>query len=231
MSSPRWYPPSNRRPPSSSNSAPPEWSSWPKSIRYARQKGLLVILDGKRNDIGSTATAYAKDSRAPQSPWGADALTVSPYLGDDSLQPFVDAATRRAAGVFVLVKTSNPGGRMSRISGRRRPLYRHVAQYVEQLAAATAGRAATERSGRWSAPPIPRNWPSFARCRTPGSWCPASAARAARRPTWPRRSIRRASGRSSTIPGHHLRPYAAARTPSVPGPPGGKRPSRRQLAK
>jgi orotidine-5'-phosphate decarboxylase len=83
-------------------------------IAYAQQQGLLVILDGKRNDIGSTATAYAEGmlGRDGQSPWGADALTVSPYLGDDSLQPFIDVASQRAAGVFVLVKTSNPGGGM-----------------------------------------------------------------------------------------------------------------------
>ncbi len=83
-------------------------------IAYAQERGLLVILDGKRNDIGSTAAAYAEGilGRDGQSPWGADALTVSPYLGDDSLQPFIDVAHQRAAGVFVLVKTSNPGGRM-----------------------------------------------------------------------------------------------------------------------
>ena len=109
-------------------------------VRYARQKGLLVILDGKRNDIGSTATAYAQGFLGPDSPWGADALTVSPYLGDDSLQPFVDVAAQRAAGVFVLVKTSNPGGRMLQdLVADGRPVYRHVAQYVEQQAVATAG--------------------------------------------------------------------------------------------
>ena len=109
-------------------------------IRYARQMGLLVLLDGKRNDIGSTATAYAEGFLGRQSPWGADALTVSPYLGDDSLQPFVDVAVRQQAGVFVLVKTSNPGGRMLQdLVADGRPLYRHVAEYVEQLAASTAG--------------------------------------------------------------------------------------------
>jgi orotidine-5'-phosphate decarboxylase len=110
-------------------------------IDYARQKGLLVILDGKRNDIGSTATAYARGmlGTGGQSPWGADALTVSPYLGDDSLQPFVDVARERAAGVFVLVKTSNPGGKMLQdLVADGRPLYRHVAAYVEGLAAQTA---------------------------------------------------------------------------------------------
>ncbi|MGA2621992.1 MAG: orotidine-5'-phosphate decarboxylase [Thermoguttaceae bacterium] len=109
-------------------------------IGYAREKGLLVLLDGKRNDIGSTAAAYAEGFLGRQSAWGADALTVSPYLGDDSLQPFVDVAVRQAAGVFVLVKTSNPGGRMFQdLVADGRPLYGHVARYVEQLAAATAG--------------------------------------------------------------------------------------------
>ncbi len=111
-------------------------------IAYAGQKGLLVIFDGKRNDIGSTATAYAQGILGSdgQSPWGADALTVSPYLGDDSLQPFLDVAVQRSAGVFVLVKTSNPGGGMLQdLVADNRPIYRHVADYVEGQAAITAG--------------------------------------------------------------------------------------------
>ncbi|QDT09877.1 orotidine-5'-phosphate decarboxylase [Planctomycetes bacterium K23_9] len=81
-------------------------------IRYAHGKGLLVITDGKRNDIGSTATAYAQAylGAGDRSPWGSDSLTVSPYLGQDSLEPFVKICDQREAGVFVLVKTSNPGG-------------------------------------------------------------------------------------------------------------------------
>ena len=67
-------------------------------IQHARRAGLLVILDGKRNDIGSTATAYAQAYLGPSSAWQADALTVSPYLGDDSLTPFVDAARAESAG-------------------------------------------------------------------------------------------------------------------------------------
>jgi orotidine-5'-phosphate decarboxylase len=109
-------------------------------VGYARGRGLLVIVDGKRNDIGSTATAYARGFLGSESPWAADALTVSPYLGDDSLEPFVEVATRRAAGVFVLVKTSNPGGRMFQdLVADGLPLYRHVARYVERLAAGTTG--------------------------------------------------------------------------------------------
>jgi orotidine-5'-phosphate decarboxylase len=121
---------------------PPGMTVLADIIAYAQQRGLLVIVDGKRNDIGSTAAAYAQGFLGPrdQSAWGADALTVSPYLGDDSLQPFVEVATERGAGVFVLVKTSNPGGRMFQdlvVDGR--PLYQHVAQYVETLAAKTVG--------------------------------------------------------------------------------------------
>jgi orotidine-5'-phosphate decarboxylase len=113
-------------------------------VQYARAKGLLVILDGKRNDIGSTATAYAQGylGDPPASPWGADALTVSPYLGDDSLEPFVQVAGQRGAGVFVLVKTSNPGGKLFQdlVAGGR-PLYQHVAAYVETLASESCGQA------------------------------------------------------------------------------------------
>ena len=112
-----------------------------RTIEYASSKGLLVIFDGKRNDIGSTATAYARGLLGAdgKSPWGADALTVSPYLGDDSLQPFVDVATERDAGIFVLVKTSNPGGgQFQDLTADGKPIYRHVAQYVERLAADTA---------------------------------------------------------------------------------------------
>jgi orotidine-5'-phosphate decarboxylase len=111
-----------------------------KIIRYAQERGLLVILDGKRNDIGSTATAYAHGWLGHESPWGADALTVSPYLGDDSLQPFMDVAAARMAGIFVLVKTSNPGGRMIQdLAAAGRPIYRHVAEFVEGLAVQTQG--------------------------------------------------------------------------------------------
>jgi orotidine-5'-phosphate decarboxylase len=110
-------------------------------IDYAAASGLLVILDGKRNDIGSTALGYADAYLGPgdASPWGCDALTVSPYLGDDSLTPFVETAKARGAGIFVLVKTSNPGGkRFQDISAEGKPLYGHVADYVESLARETA---------------------------------------------------------------------------------------------
>lgn len=120
---------------------PPGMTALAEVINYARGRGLLVILDGKRNDIASTATAYAEGYLGDSSAWGADALTVSPFLGEDSLSPFVETAARRGAGVFVLVKTSNPGGGMFQdLVADGRPIYRHVAEYVERAARGTTGQ-------------------------------------------------------------------------------------------
>lgn len=78
-------------------------------VDQARRDGLLVLLDAKRGDIGSTAAGYAAAYLEPVAPCPVDAITLSPYLGLDTLQPFLTAARRSAGGVFVLVKTSNPG--------------------------------------------------------------------------------------------------------------------------
>lgn len=72
-----------------------------------RHTGTLVILDVKRGDIGSTAAAYADAYLDEDSPLAADAVTVSPFLGFDSLQPFFEVAEKNDAGVFVLARTSN----------------------------------------------------------------------------------------------------------------------------
>ncbi|MEP3480810.1 MAG: orotidine-5'-phosphate decarboxylase [Fuerstiella sp.] len=82
-------------------------------IRYARKAGLLVIADAKRGDIGSTAEAYAEAWLAGEDPsaavFSADALTVNAYLGQDTLQPFIKKCVSNGAGLYVLVRTSNPG--------------------------------------------------------------------------------------------------------------------------
>ena len=107
-------------------------------ILHARSKHLLVLADGKRGDIGSTAEAYADGWLSGC--WRADALTVNPYLGLDSIEPFVTTATERNAGIFVLVKTSNPGSKdFQDLRADGRTIYEHVAAGVEQLAARTAG--------------------------------------------------------------------------------------------
>jgi len=119
---------------------PPGMEALWEVIEHARNSGLLVVLDGKRNDIGTTAEAYAAGYLGDpnESAWRADALTVSPYLGDDSLTPFIEVAGQRGAGVFVLVKTSNPGGKTFQdLLAQGRPLYEHVAVWVEQESVAT----------------------------------------------------------------------------------------------
>jgi orotidine-5'-phosphate decarboxylase len=79
-------------------------------IRQSREAGVLVLLDVKRGDIGSTMAAYASAYLDPASPLRADAITVSPYLGVGSLRPAFDAAAAHGGGVFVLALTSNPEG-------------------------------------------------------------------------------------------------------------------------
>ena len=109
-------------------------------VRYARSRGLIVVMDAKRGDIGSTAEAYAAGYLGTSSPWGADALTVNPYLGDDSLEPFTARAKENDAGLFVLVKTSNPGGKF--FQGREcdgQKMYEHVGDHIESLSLATVG--------------------------------------------------------------------------------------------
>ena len=97
---------------------------------HAAHPGIPVILDSKRGDIGSTAQHYAIEAFDR---YGADAVTANPYLGRDSLQPFLDRAER---GVVILCRTSNPGaGDLQDLAvhaddGMRRPLYQLVAEKV-----------------------------------------------------------------------------------------------------
>jgi orotidine-5'-phosphate decarboxylase len=79
-------------------------------IAESRAAGALVLLDVKRGDIGSTSEAYADAYLDRSSPMASDAITVSPYLGFGSLDPFVDAARKHEAGLFVLALTSNKEG-------------------------------------------------------------------------------------------------------------------------
>jgi orotidine-5'-phosphate decarboxylase len=125
-------------------------------LHKARQQGLVTILDSKRNDIASTATAYADAALAGTRiteggqerllpVWKADALTVNPYLGRDAIEPFLDSARRASAGVFVLVRTSNPGAGLFQdlvVSSEElpgRPLYQHVGAAVATWARENLG--------------------------------------------------------------------------------------------
>ncbi len=79
-----------------------------RTMDYAKEKGLLVLLDAKRNDIGSTAQAYANAYLDEEGDFTADALTVTPYLGSDGIKPFTEMCLKNGKGIFTLVKTSNP---------------------------------------------------------------------------------------------------------------------------
>ncbi len=99
---------------------------------YARRAGLLVIVDGKRGDIGSTARAYAEAYLEGDVPRG-DALTVNPYLGRESVEPYLAAARRDGSGVFVIVKTSNAGADVQDVVlSDGRPLWHHIASLVTE---------------------------------------------------------------------------------------------------
>lgn len=107
-------------------------------LKHARAMGFVTILDAKRGDIASTATAYADAAFGPV--WDADALTVNPYLGRDAVEPFLTAAKKADRGVFVLVRTSNPGaGLFQDLVCDGKPLYRHVAAEVVNWNASTIG--------------------------------------------------------------------------------------------
>ena len=123
---------------------PPGMVALAHVVDYAQQNGLLVIMDAKRGDIGSTAQAYAAGflGRKPASPWGCDSLTVNPYLGADSLQPFVEQCRITGAGIFVLVKTSNPGSQtlQEQVVESGTPVYQQVAHLVQELNSAHLGQ-------------------------------------------------------------------------------------------
>ena len=96
-------------------------AQWERVVKHARAAGLLVVGDVKRGDIGSTAAAYAEafltGTRGTDPNTLCDAVTVNPLLGHDSITPFLDACERAKAGIYVLVRTSNPGGSQFQTKG------------------------------------------------------------------------------------------------------------------
>lgn len=125
-----------------------------ETCKYAKSKGLLVIADGKRNDIGTTAEAYSKaflgktdlvtgtDGQIlQQAAFDEDALTVSPYLGVDGVKPFVDDCKQFNKGIFVLVKTSNKssGQLQDLVTQDGRTIYEIMASYVDEWGSEVVG--------------------------------------------------------------------------------------------
>ena len=128
------------------------------TCEYAQSRGLYVIGDIKRGDIGSTAAAYAghlggvafgAGESGPYDPWHEDAVTVNPYLGTDGITPFVEAATAADKDIFALVRTSNPSSseiqELELADGGR--VYEHVADLVERWGQGTVGQHRYSRVG------------------------------------------------------------------------------------
>ncbi|MCL4477407.1 MAG: orotidine-5'-phosphate decarboxylase [Nitrospirae bacterium] len=122
-----------------------------KTVKYGKKKGLIVIEDAKRNDIGSTAKAYSDghigkvrvDSH-DASIFDVDAMTVNPYLGSDGILPFLDDVKTYSKGIFILVKTSNPSSVdlqdiKVRYEGQKARLYEVVAKLVNRWGSNTIG--------------------------------------------------------------------------------------------
>ena len=118
-----------------------------KTVAYCQEKGLIVIGDVKRGDIGSTSAAYAAAhlgevtvGSQTVAPFGEDICTVNPYLGSDGVLPFIKECAAHSKGIFVLVKTSNPssGEFQDRLAadddGQTRPLYELVGKKVDEWA-------------------------------------------------------------------------------------------------
>ena len=117
------------------------WLALERVCAHARDRGLLVLADAKRGDVPSTAAAYS-DALTGAGGLAADAITANPLLGRDALAPLVDGARAAGAGVFVLVRTSNPGAGdvfdLELAGGE--PLWERLAAMVAELGGGRAGR-------------------------------------------------------------------------------------------
>lgn len=126
----------------------PGWRALERICAAAREGGLLVIADGKRGDVPVSARAYGQAlTTGVNSPYGAipglgsDAFTANPLLGADALEPMIAAAADSGAGVFSLVRTSNPGAAdIEDLVAEGRPVHEHLAAMVDRFSDRLAGR-------------------------------------------------------------------------------------------
>lgn len=118
----------------------PGLMTFQRTVDYCKEKGLIVIGDVKRGDIGSTSAAYAaghigtvRIGEKELTAFDEDFITVNPYLGTDGIQPFIDVCQKRKKGLFILVKTSNPSsGEFQDQKMDGKPLYELVGEYVSK---------------------------------------------------------------------------------------------------
>jgi orotidine-5'-phosphate decarboxylase len=145
-------------------------SAYAGVVRGARARGLLVIGDVKRGDLAATAEAYAAAHLAPGADFEVDAVTLAPYMGADSLAPFVAAAAAAGKGVYVLVRTSNAGARdFQDLDAAGAPLYRRTGDVVRALGEPHRGASGFSCVGAV----VGATWPAEARAlREALPWTP-----------------------------------------------------------
>jgi orotidine-5'-phosphate decarboxylase len=129
---------------------PDGMAAFQKTVEYAKSKGLIVIADVKRNDIGSTAAAYSSayigktklGNTLKKGAYDVDAVTVNPYLGYDSVEPFIKDCKEYGKGIFILVKTSNPssGDFQDVMTVNKRCVYEEVALKINEWGKELIGR-------------------------------------------------------------------------------------------
>lgn len=138
-------------------------------VARARELGLLVILDGKRGDIASTAAAYAESALHPDGPLGADAMTVNPWMGFDTLEPFAALAERHGRGIFALVRTTNPGSADLQRHGEP-PAAHKVAAELARLAPRARGASGLSSFGAVVGAQVPADEQRALRALMPDAW-------------------------------------------------------------
>jgi orotidine-5'-phosphate decarboxylase len=155
---------------------PPGLDAFVRTIRRARELGLVAISDSKRGDIGSSSAAYATAHLGALAlpggeieVIGADALTVNPYFGSDGVEPFIEEAVRRGRGVFVLVKTSNPSGvEFQDLRAGSLTVYEQVADRVWDWARRHMGQSGYSAVGAVVGATYPEQLPNL-RAEMPGA--------------------------------------------------------------
>jgi orotidine-5'-phosphate decarboxylase len=122
------------------------WAALEQTCAAAREHGLLVIADAKRGDISTTAAAYARAIIDPDGPIGADAVTLNPWMGIDTIDPYVDLCLGHGRGVFVLLRTTNPGSAALQLHGQP-PAAHHLADLLLPLHDRLLGASGTSGLG------------------------------------------------------------------------------------
>jgi len=124
----------------------PGWAALEAVCQMARSRNLLIIGDAKRGDISSTAAAYARAILDPDGPLGCDSLTVNPWMGSDTITPYLDLCREQGRGLFVLVRTTNPGS--AELQHHGEPIGSlKVAESVDRLGQETVGSCGTSSIG------------------------------------------------------------------------------------